>query len=40
MDAKTFAREIETYVRPATFPVAARMLPRRKPSGCRQKGER
>jgi uncharacterized protein (DUF169 family) len=26
MDAKTFAREIETYVRPATFPVAAKLL--------------
>jgi uncharacterized protein (DUF169 family) len=26
MDAKTFAKEIETYVRPSTFPVAARML--------------
>jgi uncharacterized protein (DUF169 family) len=27
MDAKTFAREIETHVRPATFPVAAKLLP-------------
>ncbi len=26
MDAKTFAREIETYIRPDTFPVAARLL--------------
>ena len=26
MDAKTFAREIETHVRPATFPVAAKLL--------------
>ena len=26
MDAKTFTREIETHIRPATFPVAAKML--------------
>lgn len=26
MDAKSFAREIETYIRPATFPVAAKLL--------------
>jgi len=26
MDAKTFTREIETYVRPASFPVAAKLL--------------
>jgi uncharacterized protein (DUF169 family) len=26
MDAKTFAKEIENYVRPATFPVAAKLL--------------
>lgn len=26
MDAKTFAREIETHIRPATFPVAAKLL--------------
>ena len=26
MDAKTFAREIETHIRPASFPVAARLL--------------
>ncbi len=26
MDAKTFAREVETHVRPATFPVAAKLL--------------
>ncbi|MGB0034126.1 MAG: DUF169 domain-containing protein [Candidatus Acidiferrales bacterium] len=26
MDAKTFAREIETHVRPATYPVAAKLL--------------
>jgi len=26
MDAKSFAREIETHIRPATFPVAAKML--------------
>ena len=26
MDPKTFTREIETYVRPATFPVAAKLL--------------
>lgn len=26
MDAKTFTREIETYVRPSTFPVAAKLL--------------
>jgi uncharacterized protein (DUF169 family) len=26
MDANTFAREIETHIRPATFPVAAKLL--------------
>jgi len=26
MDTKTFAREIETYVRPSSFPVAAKLL--------------
>lgn len=26
MDAKSFAREIETHVRPASFPVAAKLL--------------
>jgi uncharacterized protein (DUF169 family) len=26
MDAKTFAREIETHIRPASFPVAAKLL--------------
>jgi uncharacterized protein (DUF169 family) len=26
MDVKTFAREIETHIRPATFPVAAKLL--------------
>ena len=26
MDAKTFAKEIETHVRPATFPVAAKLF--------------
>src|SRR5712691_7247635 len=26
MDAKTFAREVESHVRPATFPVAAKLL--------------
>ncbi|HEV2386026.1 MAG TPA: DUF169 domain-containing protein [Candidatus Acidoferrales bacterium] len=26
MDAKTFAKEIDTHVRPATFPVAAKLL--------------
>jgi uncharacterized protein (DUF169 family) len=31
MDAKTFAREIETHIRPATFPVAVRLLPAGEP---------
>ena len=26
MDVKTFAREVETHIRPATFPVAAKLL--------------
>ena len=26
MDAKSFAREIETHIRPATFPVAVKLL--------------
>ncbi len=26
MDSKTFAKEVETYVRPATFPVAAKLF--------------
>jgi len=26
MDPKTFTREIETHIRPASFPVAAKLL--------------